>query len=934
MKNFTKKYLILAGLFLFLMACSTKKNTFLSRNYHALTTKYNILYNGDIALEKGIEDIKLQYSDNFWERLPVERLQINEEELLPGETKNADFDRAEDKAAKAIQKHSIYIQGSEKNFQTDEAYFLLGKARYYGQRFIPAIEAFNYVLYKYPSSNKIYQIKIWREKTNMRLENDQLAVNNLRKLLKEIKFKDQIFADANATLAQAFLNLAQKDSAVVKLKLALDYTKLNEEKARYKFILGQIYDELGHKDSAAVMYYSVIDMKRKAQRQYVIHSHIRLAKHFDYEKGDTTAFIAKYNKLLEDRENRPFLDFLHHQMGLFYDKKKNVEQAKSFYNKSLRDNSIDKYLIASNYRNLADINFNAAKYSTAGNYFDSTLVQLKPRTREYNLIKKKRENLEDVIKYEGIAKQNDSIIFLYGMSESAKKSYFEKFILELKKQDEKLKKSAEKEAIIKENLEKSDQQISSNGSASKSMVSPVSKPISGTIEDFYFYNAATVAYGKKEFIKNWGKRTLQDNWRRSSSNNKSKIEVTEEDSKEIAETSNDSILFNEKYTTEFYIAQLPTSQKVIDSLTKDRNFAYYQLGIIYKEKFKEYNLAASKLEQLLNKKPEERLVLPAMYNLYKIYELIDKNKAVAMKSRITTEYPSSRYAQIINNPNAEIADSTDSPKYVYEQQYKKYLNGEYKAVLIATEQAIDRYTGDEIVPKFELLKANIIGKLKGLDEYKKALNFVALNYSTSEQGKSAEQKVAVDVPKLAALQLSKNKTNNWKILYKTKDEEEKNTTALRAKIEKFIADRSFAKLRVSVDIYTMTDNFLVIHGLTSEDIAKEIVSILKEYKDYQVQEKGIIITSENYVVVQIKKNLDDYLAGKLVENPPLPNWDGTTEKEPVAEKSNQSKNQNQSQSQKKLEKDNGPPMMLDVDENTKNSGLPQSSQPKKSGKKE
>jgi nucleoside-diphosphate kinase len=48
----------------------------------------------------------------------------------------------------------------------------------------------------------------------MRLDNDALAVNNLRKLLKEIKFKDQIFADANATLAQAFLNLQEKDNAV------------------------------------------------------------------------------------------------------------------------------------------------------------------------------------------------------------------------------------------------------------------------------------------------------------------------------------------------------------------------------------------------------------------------------------------------------------------------------------------------------------------------------------------------------------------------------------------------------------------------------------------------------------------------------------------------------------------------------------------------
>ncbi|MEI2745666.1 MAG: hypothetical protein V9G22_09575 [Ottowia sp.] len=135
------------------------------------------------------------------------------------------------------------IQGKERNPQIDEAHLMLGISRYYEQRFIPALEAFNYVLYKYPTSSEINLIKIWREKTNMRLDNDAVAIVNLRKLLKEIKYKDQISADANATLAQAFINLKQNDSAITKLKIAIENTKLNEEKARYKFIIGQLYAE-------------------------------------------------------------------------------------------------------------------------------------------------------------------------------------------------------------------------------------------------------------------------------------------------------------------------------------------------------------------------------------------------------------------------------------------------------------------------------------------------------------------------------------------------------------------------------------------------------------------------------------------------------------------------------------------------------------------
>ncbi|WP_290876959.1 tetratricopeptide repeat protein [Flavobacterium sp.] len=908
MKTNTFKYLLYTGLFLFLIACSTKKNTFLSRNSHALSTEYNILYNGQLALDKGIEDVKQQNKDNFWELLPIERMQVNEAAMLPGDTRNANFQRAEEKATKAIQKHSMYIQGSEKNPQMDEAHLLLGKSRYYEQRFVPALEAFNYVLYKYPKSDKIYEVKIWREKTNMRLENDAIAVNNLTKLLKEIKFKDQIFADANAALAQAFLNLEQKDSAVAKIKLATEFTKSNEEKARYRFILGQLYESLGYKDSAFAKYQEVIDMNRKAARQYVIQAHAKQAGQFDYAQGDTIAFLKKFNDLIGDRENRPYLDVLHHQVALFFDKNKNIAQAKKHYNISLKKKSQDTYLTASNYRNLADIYFNHAKYVTAGKYFDSTLVNLKPRTREFNLIKKKRENLEDVIKYEGIAQRNDSIISLYKMSNEDKVAYFEKHIEKIKKEEAAALKLAEKEAQIKENQERNSGNSVQDNSKKATATENTKSNSNGNQGSFYFYNPTTVAFGQKEFQKKWGKVTLQDNWRNSAANGSLKGKDNDAKEEQLAEETKDVAKAEERFTPDFYIQQLPTNPTVIDSLSKERNFAYYQLGIIYKEKFKEYQRAADKLEQLLKNNPEERLVLPSMYHLYKVYEIIDKDKAAAMKSQIISMYPNSRYAQILANPNSQMAESGDSPKSVYENLYESYQNHEYKTVLAEINGAIDRFTGDEIVPKLELLKANLIGKLSGLEEYGKALNFVALNYPNSEEGKRAERMIAVDLPKLQALQLSSLESKNWKILYATKDFEDQPTKVLREKIAKFIKERGLEKLSVSLDVYTMTDNFVVIHGLNSKDLADGITAILKDYKEYKVQEKAIVISAENYTIVQIKKNIDEFLAGNLTATPTQPNWDGSFEKPVVQQEQKPVQNQDQPKKEVQNKQQNNQPV--------------------------
>ena len=67
-------------------------------------------------------------------------------------------------------------------------------------------------------------------------------------------------------------------------------------------------------------------------------------------------------------------------------------------------------------------------------------------------------------------------------------------------------------------------------------------------------------------------------------------------------------------------------------------------------------------------------------------------------------------------------------------------------VLEKLDALIIQYSGDEIVPKFELLKANTIGKLRGLEAYKKALQYVADNYPNSEEGKNAREIVTTQIP--------------------------------------------------------------------------------------------------------------------------------------------------------------------------------------------
>ncbi|WP_299114793.1 hypothetical protein [uncultured Winogradskyella sp.] len=855
--------------------CSRKKDTFINRNFHALGTKYNILYNGNIALDRGKLAVNDAFTENFWELLPVERMKVSEDIFLPGQSKNADFERAEEKAIKAIQKHGMNINGKEKNPQIDEAYLLLGKARYYDQRFVPALAAFNNILNKYPTSDKINQVKIWREKANMRLNNDEVAIKKLKRLLEEEEIEGQDLADATAALAQAYINTKSKDSALVELGIAAENTKVKSEKARYHFIRGQLYNEFKKKDSANMEFDAIIDMHRQIPRAFYINAHLEKSYNHDVLDGDDIEFQEYLTELEENRENRPFLDKIYYRIAEYHRNKTSDSLAEAYYNKSLRKITSDKYLRALNYETLGNMYFDKNIYKTAGAYYDSTMTAMVQNSKPFRIIKKKRENLDDVIYYEGIAATNDSILKMVALPKEEQLAIYTAYAEQLKQQ------ALEEEQRKAEELEKRSSQAatSNNGIQTKNPRSGINQkdnpgefasksrsisPVAGNKSSFYFYNPTTVAYGKNEFLKIWGDRKLQDNWRLS--NQRTGIANTVKNNAVVSTSKDDDKRFN----PETYLASLPTKQVEIDSIAKERNFAYYQLGIIYKEKFKELELSKSRFEDLLQNNPEDRLILPSKYNLYKIYvELGLNRKAEAMKADIVANYPESRYAEILLNPQSELAKDENSPEVIYTNLYKKFDNQEYQAVINEAEIQIKRLEGDGFVPKFEILKTSAKGRLYGFEEYKKGIDYIALTYPNTEEGKKAQDLLQNAIPVLARKEfVPDDKPKNFNVIYTfQKGSDEDIDAFIKVLDEEIEAKIKYFDLTTSKDVYDENTIFVVVHGLKSIQGASGFAQLLQsDEKDKRgrpvkpkITKEYFAISSPNYAIIQRHKNLNAYL---------------------------------------------------------------------------
>lgn len=732
--KYFKKIVLIVVVFTMVLSCSTKKDTLINRNFHAVTTKFNVLFNGKEAFNKGLIALNDEYKDDWFKRLLIEPIKFDEDKFVISksysgigggfdkgnqEVKKATtpFGIAEEKAVKAIQKHGMNVNGTERNRQIDDAYLLLGKSRYYEQRFIPAIEAFNYIIANYQNASLIYETKIWRAKANIRIDNEEFAIETLKLLL---DIKDQIEdisyevkEEAHTALAMAYIKTDSLQKAKEQLIKATATLKNKNQAARNLFILGQMYNAENKKDSALLVFNKLIDFRR-APYKYKMHANIELAKNTTND-STSAVILAKMTKLIKNRDNRAYLDALYYQVGFLHEKNDSIHLAKEFYNKSLRAKSGSDKQKTFSFQHLGDIHFKESNYVLASSYYDSVLaISVDSLDIRIRRIKRKHKNLASLIKFEKLLVKNDSILRIAALSKTDQETYFQNYIDNLKKKDE--------EAA----------QLRLNQQAFGASFGGNSLQSNNNKGKWYFYNSQSSSFGKAEFLKIWGDRKLEDNWRWSS-----------KASENVAET--DSIQENKvnlRYDLASYIQTIPTDKKVIDTLIIDRNQALYELGIIYKEQFKNPKLAIEKLERVATLNPKKELILPINWHLYNVHkDLGDVTNSDKYKNVILRDYAKTKFAQVIKNPDKQVEEliPVNEAEDLYKKLYYLYKRDKFEETIEVIDKALPILKSTKLIAKFELLKAYAIGKFKDREAYKAAMDFVAVSYGNTEEGKQAKK---------------------------------------------------------------------------------------------------------------------------------------------------------------------------------------------------
>ena len=464
--------------------------------------------------------------------------------------------------------------------------------------------------------------------------------------------------------------------------------------------------------------------------EMTFNSRINMAGSFDAAQGNSDEIRKDLKKLLKDKKNIEYQDQIYYAYGNVSFKENKIDDAISYYRKSAASSVSNNLQKGKSYLALADIYFDQLEYQPAQAYYDSAVSFLDKEFPDYEQIAFKSKNLTELVKHIVIVEREDSLQMVAGMSDQERYALIDGII----------RKINEQERLEREN------QI--NRQFNTMSYYENERRFSADIQregKWYFYNPTALNFGRNEFKLKWGERKLEDHWRRSNKSSVSFESFSNQEDQENPEGGDRTPEVIDNKSREYYLRNLPVNDSMIAISDQRIAAALYNIGRIYKDDFRDYRRAIQSLEDLNRRYPDNEFLLPSYYYLYELNKQTqNKPRENHYRNLVITGYPDSEYAKIITDPEyfVKIRDEENKVKILYESTFNAFMNGQYEAVISQSTYADSVFQGDELLPKFKLLKAMAIGSSQDVRAYKDALNEVIADHPESREKNRAEEIIA------------------------------------------------------------------------------------------------------------------------------------------------------------------------------------------------
>ncbi|MCR9066122.1 MAG: tetratricopeptide repeat protein [Cytophagales bacterium] len=700
---FKKLIILLVGLTI--LGCSQFSNSPTSKAWHNLNAKYNASIDASDYYRYALYKIDSTYLNDFSRTLPI----------LPGIDSNHTV-VSKPELDEVIRLTSLVAERHSNSKHVDDSYLLLGKARFYQEDFLNAIEVFKYLNSNPKREESRHAALIWLMRAYM--ENKEInKATEVSELVKQFNLSKTNKADYFLIQAAFHQRQGENALAVVFLEEALKYMKKSTQKARAHFIAGQLYRDLGRGSLARTNWKKV--MKNKPTYELEFNTGIELLMLSSDLGANANATFAK---MLEDRKNTDLKDKIYYKMGQVKEEKGLYREAVKDYSSSVQISN-DATQKANAYLRIAEIYYGKLQnYELAASYYDSTLSHMNQRMPDYDKVSEKAKSLASFVQYQKVLVKEDSLQKLAAMNPLALEQKLEEIISEEEKKEKRL--SEEAKALEEANKRKA---ISGNSASSGS-------------SQWFFYDQVKLTQARAEFIREWGNRPLEDNWRRKDKElgsisfqvqkgvvgvddvvDNQEEEKAKEEAKRLAE-------FEAK--KQAMLSKVPTGPQAIAMSKLRQEEAYYQIGKIYRLQFNEIEKAKETFSILLNKFPDSKYEQEVLYFM----ALMADNKiANPYKTALIDKYPLSSYARQLKRGEVNITAGTESnAQKAYTDLFNEYKAGNFATALEMANKALYDYTGTALEDKIAMMRILLLSKNNKNNEYRIALMDFIRSYPSSD----------------------------------------------------------------------------------------------------------------------------------------------------------------------------------------------------------
>ncbi len=829
-------------------ACSPEKNTWTSKAYHNTTAHYNGYYHARDEIRKVENTISSSMVDDYYKIL---RLYPAVDSVL-AESYDKEIQEAIKMASLAIQRHP-------NSKWVDDSYILVAKARLYSLDWGNAIQTLKYVNTKSkdPDSKHEAIIQLIRTFTeHQEYNNGQAAIDFVQKeKLSKVNKK-------NLLLEKAYFYQEQRDfdNMVRNLTEVAPMLKRKDRPGRVYFIIGQVYQELGFESEAYNFYRKCLATNPEYEVDFYARLYLAQVTEISRSKN-VNAARKSFRKLLKDSKNREFKDKIYYEMGLFELKQKDLPEAITNFNKSIREGN-NKRIDGESYLRLGEIYYDTLrKYELSQAYYDSAISALPVDYEGYSSIKTRQQILNDFVKNLNTIKWQDSLLSMSNLDSLGLRARIDS-VIQAKNKLAEQKAGKKKRRFNRVEIGANDNVFGAGVDTDETT-------------DWYFGNPSAMGLGQQEFKRVWGDVALEDNWRRSLRSTSASV-ATQNDSggdapepdKEIETAVADADPVGTEYTR--IDKQIPrTNEQKEEALGKIEE-AYFNVGDIYYFKLLENDNAVIYYNKLLNRFPESEYEPEVLYKLYLILKESDPSKSDYYASQLKARHPNSTFAKILVNPDylKESSLATEKQKELYKVAYDHFLSGNYDAATMALDEAsvmgITAFT-----PSLELLKILIVGKTEDINKYQYMLDNFSKEHAESEPGIYAKNLLDASRNFLEKQEQQKGinyirsleEPHFFVIVYS----QEGNNSIYANTLETFNANY-FKDLKLKTSNLTLNDDYTmtlvadlprVSYALEYVRTFNEKLSTLTELRNLKFH--SFVITKDNFEIFYRTKGLDEYL---------------------------------------------------------------------------